>query len=50
MAGSIGPSAWRFSLILDRARMLMRQRGEADALPAEALASHLRRLEILVGR
>lgn len=42
-------ATWRFSLISDRARMLMRQRGEADPLPAGAPAPYVRRLEMLVG-
>lgn len=42
-------ATWRFSLISDRARFLMRQRGEADRLPADMPAPHLRRLEMLTG-
>lgn len=42
-------ATWRFSLISDRARLLMRQRGQADPLPADAPTPHARRLEMLVG-
>jgi aminoglycoside phosphotransferase (APT) family kinase protein len=42
-------ATWRFSLISDRARLLMRQRGEADPLPAGLPTPHVRRLEMLIG-
>ncbi|MFA7602583.1 MAG: phosphotransferase family protein [Novosphingobium sp.] len=42
-------ATWRFGLISDRARFLMRQRGEADRMPADMPAPHLRRLEMLTG-
>ena len=42
-------ATWRFSLISDRARMLMRRRGEADPLAGHQETPHSRRLEMLVG-
>ncbi len=42
-------ATWRFSLISDRARLLMRQRGQADPVPAGVPSPHARRLEMLVG-
>lgn len=42
-------ATWRFSLISGRARRLMRQRGEADPMPAGMSSPHIRRLEMLIG-
>jgi aminoglycoside phosphotransferase (APT) family kinase protein len=43
-------ATWRFSLISDRARMLMRMRGDVDPFAADAETPHARRLTMLIAQ